>query len=65
MRNSDPLSVTVAEFCRDQQGAAIVEYGVAIALILAIVLSTLLGIGDNLAALFGGVESDLGREAPN
>lgn len=52
-------------FSRDESGAAIVEYGIAIALILALVLGTLIGVGESLATLFGAVESNLAAEAPD
>ena len=52
-------------FFRDERGAAIVEYGVAVALILAVALGTLISMGDSLALVFGAVESDLAAEAPD
>lgn len=52
-------------FSREERGAAIVEYGVAIGLVLVIALATLTSMGENLALLFGGVESELAQEAPN
>ncbi len=52
-------------FAREERGAAIVEYGVAIGLVLVIALATLTSMGENLALLFGGVESELAQEAPN
>ena len=59
------LRSAVRVFAREERGAAIVEYGVAIGLILVIALATLTSMGENLALLFGGVESELAQEAPN
>ena len=59
------LSRLFASFAREERGAAIVEYGVAIGLVLVIALATLTSMGENLALLFGGVESELAQEAPN
>ena len=55
----------IARFAQDTSGAAIVEYGVALAVILVVVLAVLTGIGDSLATLFGTVEADLAAEAPD
>ncbi len=54
--------VKLTTFKRDEDGAAIVEYGVALLIVVGIGLAIFSDIGDSLNSIFGAVESELSDE---
>ncbi|GGK39073.1 hypothetical protein GCM10010124_34820 [Pilimelia terevasa] len=49
---------------RGDRGATAVEYGLMVALIAAVIIISVIALGDNLDALFGGVADDVADNTP-
>ncbi len=46
-------------FMQDEKGASAVEYGLLVALIAAVIILTVQGLGTTLDSVFGGVDTTL------
>ncbi len=51
-------------FMKDEEGASAVEYGLLVALIAAVIILTVQGLGTTLDGVFGGVETTLSATVP-
>jgi pilus assembly protein Flp/PilA len=57
------LANKVKEFIADEQGATAVEYGLMVALIAAVIVTTVLAIGGKLKTAFQLIDTNLGAAA--
>ncbi len=57
--------VKLTTFKRDEDGAAIVEYGVALLIVVGIGLAVFGNIGDSLNDIFGSVDEALASQTGN
>ena len=52
-------------FMKDEEGASAVEYGLLVALIAAVIILTVQGLGQTLDGVFSGVDSTISATVPN
>ncbi len=52
-------------FMKDEEGASAVEYGLLVALIAAVIILTVQGLGTTLDGVFSGVDSTISATVPN
>lgn len=61
---STALATASARLRRDEEGAAMVEYGLLIALIALAVVAALTLLGTEISTFFGDVTTELGNASP-
>ena len=54
------MLTTITQFIRDEEGATAVEYGLMAALIAAVIMATVGGIGTKLNTVFSDISAKLG-----
>jgi pilus assembly protein Flp/PilA len=56
----DTLKTSVLAFVNDEEGAALVEYGLLVSLIAAVVVANVTALGVAIDTIFSGITTDLG-----
>jgi pilus assembly protein Flp/PilA len=56
----EKLNMKLAELVKGEEGATAVEYGVMVALIIAVIIGVVAAIGDKLLTAFTSVDTQLG-----
>lgn len=56
----DTLKTSVLAFVNDEEGAALVEYGLLVSLIAAVVVANVTALGAAIDTIFSGITTDLG-----
>ena len=54
---------TMQRFCKDEEGAALVEYAVLLGIILAVTVTVFSSIGSNTSTIFGSLSTMMGSAA--
>lgn len=56
----DTLKTTVLAFVKDEEGAALVEYGLLVALIAVVCAVAVQDLGNTISGIFAGIDTTLG-----